>query len=153
MARQHVLLVNVRSLLSVDFDGDVVFVEDLGNLIVFERFSLHHMTPKTGRVTNRQEDEFAFLLGALKSFRTPWVPVDWVVRVLQQIGAGFTGQSVGGSRVGWVAPIEACGLAVVVLRRRGMFAIRLAGVSQKNEHRPHACQQQRHGQKAHTDLG
>lgn len=41
----HVDLVHVGSLFSVQFDADKVVTEDLSNLLIFERLSLHNVTP------------------------------------------------------------------------------------------------------------
>ena len=45
------------------------------------------MTPVTGRVPDREQDDFSFGLSDLKSLGLPRVPVDRIVRVLEKIRA------------------------------------------------------------------
>ena len=45
--------------------------------------STGHITPMTGGIDNRQKDWFGFGFG--KSFPTPYIPIDGIVGMLQQI--------------------------------------------------------------------
>ena len=48
----HVDFIHIRPFLSINFYRYKFVVEDLCNLFTFKRFSLHYMTPVTGRVTH-----------------------------------------------------------------------------------------------------
>src|SRR5690606_31893283 len=91
---RHVERVDVRPLLSVYLDVDEAIVHDRRRILVLERFSLHHVAPVTGGVADRQEDGAILRAGAFKRLVTPRVPVDRVVLVLEQVGAGFPRQAV-----------------------------------------------------------
>jgi hypothetical protein len=52
------------------------------------------MTPVTGTVTYTYNDGFLFGTGAFKRLRRPWIPVNRVVRVLEEVGRRFFGKSV-----------------------------------------------------------
>ncbi len=54
--RAHVDPVEVGSLLAIDLDVDEEVVHQLGDFRVLERLVLHHVTPVTGRVADREED-------------------------------------------------------------------------------------------------
>src|SRR5210317_1811419 len=54
----------------------------------------HYVAPVTGRIADRQQDRFARCTGELEGLRAPWVPIDGIVGMLQQVGAGFAGQSI-----------------------------------------------------------
>jgi len=56
MQGRHVHFVDIGPLFPIDFYAHEVLVENLGDLLVHERFSLHHMTPIATRITDRQED-------------------------------------------------------------------------------------------------
>ena len=70
----HIDLVHIRPLLPVHLHTHKTPVEQLSYLLALKGFSLHHMTPVTCGVANRQEDWFAFRLGLGKGFWTPWIP-------------------------------------------------------------------------------
>ena len=52
------------------------------------------MTPVTGRVPDREQDDFSFGLSDVESLGSPRVPIDWIVRVLEQIRARLEDESV-----------------------------------------------------------
>jgi hypothetical protein len=52
-----------------------------------------------GGVSDAEENRFIFLFRSIECFLTPWVPIDWVMRVLQQVGGFFLSEPVGGA--GW----------------------------------------------------
>jgi len=78
-------VIEVGAFFPIDFDVHERLVHAPGNLRILERFTLHHVTPVTSGVSNRQEDWFVLALGSFQSFRPPWIPIDRVFRVLQQI--------------------------------------------------------------------
>ena len=67
--------------------------------LVLERLALHDVAPVAGRVADRQEDRAVVRLRAGQRLRAPRVPVDRVVRVLEQVGAGLLGQAIGHARM------------------------------------------------------
>ena len=81
----HVDFVNIGTLLAVDLDADHQVILQGCDLVVLERFSLHHMTPVTSRVANA--DQYRFVLGpsARPSIIAPRKPVDRIVGVLQKV--------------------------------------------------------------------
>ncbi len=54
----------------------------------------HHMAPVAGRVADRQEDQFPFLARFGKSLISPWIPVNRIMGMLEQVGALFIAESV-----------------------------------------------------------
>ena len=92
--RVHVDLVNVRPFLAVHLDRDKVIVEQLRDLLILEALTFHHMAPVTCRVANRQEDRLIGLSCEIECFVTPGKPFDWIVLVLQQVGADRVGKAI-----------------------------------------------------------
>ena len=90
----HVDRIEVRSLLAVDLDVDEVLVHERRRLRVLERLALHHVTPVTCRVADREQDRLVFIASARERLVAPRVPVDRVPRVLQQVRARLVGQAV-----------------------------------------------------------
>jgi len=54
------------------------------------------MSPMTRRITNAYEHELILFPGFLQCLIAPWIPINGIVSVLEQIGAGFFDQPVGG---------------------------------------------------------
>ena len=51
----------------------------------------HHMAPVTGTIAHAQENGFILRLGSSQGFFTPGIPINRIIRMLQQIGsAGAT---------------------------------------------------------------
>ena len=94
LAGRHVEAVNVRPLLPVHLDGDKALVEKPGNLQVLEALPGHDVAPMAGAVPDAEKDGFVLNFCLLQSFPSPGVPVHWIVRVLQEIGAGLAPQMV-----------------------------------------------------------
>ena len=92
--RLHVEGVDVGPLLAVDLDADEVLVHVGGGLGVLEGLALHHVAPVAGRVADREQDRPVELARAGQRLRSPRVPVDRVVAVLEQVGAGLLRQAV-----------------------------------------------------------
>ena len=97
--RQHgvcrlINLIEVGALFAVHFDVDEELVHERGDSGVLERFVHHHMAPVAGRVAHRQQDRFVLCARQIQRFFAPCVPVNGVVGVLLQIGAGFAGETV-----------------------------------------------------------
>ena len=90
----HVERVEVGPLLAVDLDVDEELVHQPRRLLVLERLVLHHVAPVAGRVADREQDRPVLVARARERLLAPRVPVDRVVRVLEQVGAGLVGQAV-----------------------------------------------------------
>ena len=90
----HVGSVYVGALLAVHLDRDEAVVHQLCDGRVLEGFPLHDVAPVTGRITDRQEDGLVFLARLGEGFLAPRVPVDRVVRVLEQVGRFLVDQPV-----------------------------------------------------------
>ncbi len=102
--RGHVDGVDVGTFFSVDFYVDEQLVHDRRGRRVFEAFMGHDMAPMAGGVANRQQDRPVQFLGALQRLAAPWIPLDRIVGMLEQVGAGLVGEQVCG-HVGFPAHI------------------------------------------------
>ena len=92
--RLHVEGVDVGALLAVDLDVDEVLVHVGGGLGVLEGLVLHHVAPVAGGVADREQDRAVLVAGAGQRLLAPRVPVDRVVAVLKQVGAGLPRRAV-----------------------------------------------------------
>ena len=54
------------------------------------------LTPVASGVTDTQEDWLVFFFGFLQCFFVPGIPVNWVIGVLEEIGALFADKAIGG---------------------------------------------------------
>jgi hypothetical protein len=72
-----------------------MFVDQLGDFWVGEALALHHVAPVTGGVADREEDRLVLTPGLLERLLAPRVPVDRIVRVLEQVRRFLAGQAVG----------------------------------------------------------
>jgi hypothetical protein len=70
-------------------------VQQLREVRFLEAFVLHDVAPMTGRVANRKEDRLVFLAGTGKRLVAPWIPVNRIVFVLEEVGTGFGSQTIG----------------------------------------------------------
>ncbi len=94
LAHRHVDLVDVGSLLAVDLDRHEGTIHERSDLGVLERLVLHHVAPVAGGVADRKEDRLVLPSCRLECLFTPWVPVDGVVGMLEQVGALLAGEPV-----------------------------------------------------------
>ena len=92
--RPHVDGVDVGAFLAIDLDVDEIAVHQGGDRVVLEALMRHHVAPVAGGVADGQEDRLVLRLRAVQRRRPPGVPVDGVVGMLQQIGAGLFGEAV-----------------------------------------------------------
>ena len=91
----HVDRVQIGPLLPVHLDAHEVRVEEGGGRLILERFPLHDVAPVAGGVSDAQEDGLILGSRLLHRLRSPGVPVDRIVGVLQQVGARLAGKMVG----------------------------------------------------------
>jgi hypothetical protein len=92
--RLHVHVVDVGSLLAVYLHAHEVLVHECGGVRVLEGLPLHDVAPVAGGVPDGEEDWTVLGAGPRKGLFAPRVPVDGIVRVLQQIRAGFADQTI-----------------------------------------------------------
>ena len=92
----HVDAVDIGAFFAIDFDGDERAIEDFRDSFVLEGLPFHHVAPVTGGISNGEEDGFVFGAGAGEGFFAPGEPVDGVVGVLEEVGAVFVDELVGG---------------------------------------------------------
>ncbi len=92
--RGHVDRVDIRPLLAIDLDADEALVHQAGDGLVVEALPFHHVAPVAGGVADRQEDRLVLPTRPVEGLGSPGVPVDGVVRVLNQIGGGLEDQAV-----------------------------------------------------------
>src|SRR5436190_23579884 len=88
----HINTINIGTFFPIDFDIHKFAIHDPGHVFAFERFVSHDMTPVASRVTNRQEDWFAFTTRFSKRYFTPRIPIDRIMRVLQTVWRFFMRQ-------------------------------------------------------------
>jgi hypothetical protein len=89
--RVHVDRVDVGPLLAVDLDADEPLVHHLSDRGVLEGLVLHDVAPMTRRVADRDEHGLVLGTGDGERLVAPRVPVDGVLRVLEQVGGGLGG--------------------------------------------------------------
>ena len=90
----HVDVVEVGTLLAVDLDAHELGVHACRDLGVLERLVRHHVAPVAGRVADGEEDRPILRPRPVEGLRTPRIPVDGVLRVLEQVRARLARQSV-----------------------------------------------------------
>ena len=91
----HVDRVDVGALLPVDLDAHEVLVHIGGHGLVLEGLPLHDVAPVAGGVADGQQDRLVLGPRLLKGLRSPGIPVDGVVGVLDQIRAHLVDEAVG----------------------------------------------------------
>src|SRR3989449_10333899 len=69
--RLHVDVIDVRAFLAIDLHAHEVLVHEPGDVGILERLALHHVTPVTGRVPDREQDRLALAPSLGKGFVTP----------------------------------------------------------------------------------
>ena len=94
MQRRHVDLIDVGAFLAIHFDVDEEIVHHLRGCRVLEALVRHDVTPMAGGVADRKQDRLVGALCLGECLGSPWPPVDGVVLVLEQIGAGLAGETV-----------------------------------------------------------
>ena len=97
--RQHLLrdlinLVEIGTFFAIDLDVDEQLIHQCGSPQVFEGLMGHDMTPVTGGIADGQKDGLVFLLRLAQRRFAPGIPLDRIVRVLQQVGAGLLGEMI-----------------------------------------------------------
>ncbi len=90
----HVDRVDVGPLLAVDLDVDEAVVHQPGDARVLERLVRHDVAPVAGGVPHGEQHRHVPITGLVEGLLTPLLPVDRVVGVLQEVGAGRPRQSV-----------------------------------------------------------
>ena len=88
-------VIQVGTFLAVHLDVHEVRIHQRGNLLILERFALHDVAPVAGGVADGQQNGPVLGVGFVERLRSPGIPVDRIVGVLQQIGAGFVDQAIG----------------------------------------------------------
>ena len=92
--RVHIDRVDVGPFFAINLDVDKPVVHLRGNLVGFKTLVRHHMAPVAGRVADRQQDRLVLFAGRRQRFLAPRPPMDRVVFMLLQVGAGFVGEAV-----------------------------------------------------------
>ena len=85
----HVDAVEVGPLFAIDFDVDELLVHEARGVFVLERLVRHDVAPVTRRVADAQQDRLVLALRSLERFRSPRIPVDRILGVLEEVGTGF----------------------------------------------------------------
>ena len=97
--RAHEQVVDVRPLFAIDLDVDEERVHDGGRRLVLETLPLHHMAPMARRIADREQDRAVVLPRQRERLRSPFVPVDRIVAMLEQVRARGLGETVHAHRV------------------------------------------------------
>src|SRR5262245_40444502 len=85
----HINGIEIRPFLTINFDIDEVGVEQFGGHLILEAFMRQDVTPMAGGIADTEMDRKIFCARARKSFIAPWIPVDRIMRMLQEVRAGF----------------------------------------------------------------
>ena len=91
----HVDPVEIGPLLAIDLDADESLVHQRGRGVVLERFVFHHVAPMARRVADAQQDRLVLAACAIERFRSPRIPIDRIVCVLQEIRTGLVREAIG----------------------------------------------------------
>ena len=115
----HIHAVNIGPLLPVHLDGDEMRIQNLRNFGVLKALVRHHVTPVAGAVADAQKHGLVLPPGLVKRLAAPWIPVDRVFRMLQQVGTCLLLEMVAHARFP-PRVLPACGSpSVVRARERG----------------------------------
>ena len=66
-----------------------------GNGFVLEALPFHHVAPVAGGIADGEENGFVLRAGCLEGLRAPWIPVNRIVGVLEEIWRGLLREAVG----------------------------------------------------------
>ncbi len=86
--------VEVRTFLAVDLDVDEQLVHQGRDPRIFEGFVRHDVAPVTGGIAHRQQHGLVRLRGGRERLLAPRVPIDGILRMLEQIRTGFGGEAI-----------------------------------------------------------
>ena len=92
---RHIDAVQVGPLLPVHFNRDKPAVQQCCGLGVLEALMGHDVAPVAGAIADTEEDGLVLLTGPEERLLTPGIPVHRILRVLEEVGAGFVLQMVG----------------------------------------------------------
>ena len=87
-------LVEIRALFAIDLHAHEELVHAPRDVLVLEGLALHHVAPVAGRVADAEEDGLVLGPRAAQRLVAPGIPVDRIVRVLQQVRRGFLREAV-----------------------------------------------------------
>ena len=87
--RLHVDGVQVGPFLPVHLDVDEILVHHGGDDVALEGLALHDVAPVAGGIADAEQDGLVLGPGPLQRLFAPGVPVDRVIGVLEQVGAGL----------------------------------------------------------------
>ena len=93
--RVHIDLIHVRPLFAINLDIDEELVHQRGDLLILEGFPLHHMAPVARGIANRKKNRLVLRARLFKGLRSPRVPIDRIMSVLQQVRGLLVHQTIG----------------------------------------------------------
>jgi hypothetical protein len=88
-------IVDVGAFFAIDLHTDVKIVHQTRGFLVLKAFMGHDMAPMAGGIADGHEQRFVAPLCFGQSFGPPGAPINGIVFMLQQIGAGFVGKQIG----------------------------------------------------------
>jgi hypothetical protein len=91
----HVDSVDVGTLLPVHLHADEIRIHVRRGVSVLEGLALHHVAPVTGRIADREQDRQVLDARPAERVGAPRIPVDGVLRVLQKVRTGLSGEPIG----------------------------------------------------------
>lgn len=80
-------MIDVGPLLAIDFDVHEELVHHRGRRGIFEALMRHDMTPMASGIADGEKDRLILRLRFLERGIAPHAPMDWIVCMLQEIGA------------------------------------------------------------------
>ncbi len=87
--------VEVRAFFPVNLDINEEPVHHPGDPFIFKGFALHYVAPVAGGIADAQQNRFVLRFCPRQGFLPPRVPLDRIVRMLEEVGTGFPGKLVG----------------------------------------------------------
>ena len=70
---------------AINLYSDEMFINKSGYLLIFITFSLHHMTPMTGKIATGNEQNFILLFCLGNCCRIPFLPIYWICSMHREI--------------------------------------------------------------------
>ena len=91
--------VNIRALVAVYFNGNVIFINELRDLGILVRFAIHYMAPMAPDRPNIEQHRLVLALGLLEGIGAPLMPFDRLMHGRTQIRGRRIRERVGLHRI------------------------------------------------------
>ena len=92
--RRHINVINIWALFSVELYGHKMLIQVSCDLLIFERFTSHNMTPVARRVAHTEQNRLILFYRFSKGLFSPRVPIYRLISVKLQVRRGFVNEVV-----------------------------------------------------------